>query len=77
MALPSVLSASADRSCLVFGERTAGDFHQQLEAIEGNVVALFALVAEDLAVATEALLNSDAGAVHIVAERHATVGDTR
>ena len=52
-----------------------GDFHQQLEAIEGNVVALFALVAEDLAVATEALLNSDAGAVHVVAERHATVGN--
>ena len=52
-----------------------GDFHKQLEAIEGNVVALFALVAEDLAVATEALLNSDPGAVHVVAERHATVGN--
>jgi phosphate transport system protein len=49
------------------------DFHQQLQIIEGKVVELFALVGEDMAVATEAILNSDSGALKIVGEREATI----
>lgn len=49
--------------------RTA--FHRQLRDIEGKVIQLFAYVAEDLAVATEALLGSDAGALKVVLEREA------
>jgi phosphate transport system protein len=49
------------------------DFHQQLQDIEGSVVEMFAFVGEDLAVATEALLNSDAGALKVVAGREATI----
>jgi phosphate transport system protein len=45
------------------------DFHQQLQAIEGSVIELFALVGEDLAVATQALLSGDASAFKVVAER--------
>ncbi|HTT88239.1 MAG TPA: phosphate uptake regulator PhoU [Acidimicrobiales bacterium] len=51
------------------------EFHQELEAIEGKVVELFALVGEDLAVATGALLNSDPAAHKIVAERQASIDD--
>ena len=51
------------------------EFHQELEAIEGKVVELFALVGEDLAVATGALLNSDPVALKIVAERQASIDD--
>jgi phosphate transport system protein len=49
------------------------EFHQELQAIEGKVVELFALVGEDLAIATGALLNSDAGALKVVAERQASI----
>jgi phosphate transport system protein len=49
------------------------DFHEQLQVIDGNVVELFAFVGEDLTVATEALLNSDAGALKVVAEREAII----
>jgi phosphate transport system protein len=49
------------------------DFHQQLEAIEGNVIQLFAFVGEDLTVATQALLNSDSSAFKVVAERDAVI----
>jgi phosphate transport system protein len=44
-------------------------FHDQLRTAEGKVVQLFAFVAEDLAVATEALLSSDADALTVVSER--------
>jgi phosphate transport system protein len=49
------------------------DFHQQVQAIEASVVELFAIVGEDLAVATEALLNSDASAHNVLAERQASI----
>jgi phosphate transport system protein len=49
------------------------EFHQELQAIEGKVVELFALVGEDLTVATGALLNSDASALKVVAERQASI----
>jgi phosphate transport system protein len=45
------------------------DFHEQLHGIEQKVVELFAFVGEDMAVATQALLNSDAGALKVVSER--------
>jgi phosphate transport system protein len=49
------------------------DFHQHLQAIEGSVVELFAFVGEDIGVATEALLNSDSGALKVVSERDAII----
>ena len=49
------------------------EFREALRAIEGKVVELFALVGEDLAVATGALLNGDAGALKVVAERQASI----
>jgi phosphate transport system protein len=49
------------------------EFHQELQNIEGKVVELFALVGEDLELATGALLNSDAGALKIVTERQANI----
>ena len=48
-------------------------FHHQLQHVEANVIQLFAYVAEDLAVATEALLSSDAEALKLVSEREAVV----
>ena len=48
-------------------------FRQQLEKIEGTVIQLFALITEDLAVATRALLSADAGTLKIVSERETTV----
>jgi phosphate transport system protein len=47
--------------------RTA--FHREMRDIEGKVIQLFAYVAEDLAVATDALLSSDADALRLVSER--------
>jgi phosphate transport system protein len=49
------------------------EFHQELRAIEAKVVELFALVAEDLSLATAALLNSDASTLSVVAERQARI----
>jgi phosphate transport system protein len=49
------------------------EFHRQLQTIESRVVELFAFVGEDLAVATDALLNSDAGALKVVAERQTVI----
>jgi phosphate transport system protein len=49
------------------------EFHQQLEAIEARVVELFALVAEDLGVATQALLNSDVDALKVLNERQGNI----
>jgi phosphate transport system protein len=48
-------------------------FHEQLRESEGNVVQVFAFVAEDLAVATAALLNSDADALTVVSERESII----
>jgi phosphate transport system protein len=50
-----------------------GAFHQQLRKIESEVVQLFAFVAEDLAVATGALLSGDARALKVVSEREAVI----
>ena len=52
---------------------TRKDFHQKLEEIEGSVIELFALVGEDLALATQALLNSDAAALKVLEGRQATI----
>ena len=48
-------------------------FHQQLQSIEGKVIQLFAFVGEDLAVATEALLSGDAGALKVVSDRETVI----
>ncbi len=48
-------------------------FHQQLHTIEDKVIQLFALVAEDLAVATEALLSGDVDALKVVVDREAVI----
>jgi phosphate transport system protein len=44
-------------------------FQRELEAIEGKVIELFALVAEDLAAATQALLSGDAHMARLLTER--------
>lgn len=49
------------------------DFHHRLQEIENHVVELFAFVAEDLSIATAALLNSDTSALKVVAGRQATI----
>src|SRR5579875_1201660 len=48
-------------------------YHQQLEAIEAKVSQLFALVAEGLAAATEALLAGDRGVVAVLTERERSI----
>jgi phosphate transport system protein len=48
-------------------------FHRELEAIEAKVIHLFALVAEDLAGATHALLTGDNEVVRVLAEREAVI----
>jgi phosphate transport system protein len=47
--------------------------HDELRTAEGRVIQLFAFVAEDVAVATEALLSSDADALTIVSERESII----
>jgi phosphate transport system protein len=49
------------------------EFHEQLRAIEGKTIQCFALVAEDLKVATEALLSGDADALKVISEREAVI----
>jgi phosphate transport system protein len=49
------------------------EFHHHLQAIENNVVELFAFVGEDLGVATRALLDSDPGALKVIAERQTII----
>jgi len=51
------------------------EFHGELRAIEAKVVELFALVGEDLAIATAALLNTDASALKVVADRQGSIDD--
>ena len=48
-------------------------FHQELQTIEGKVVELFALVGEDLGLATRALVNGDGDALKVVTERQASI----
>jgi phosphate transport system protein len=50
-------------------------FREELREIEIKVVELFAIVGEDLAVATEALLKSDVGALKVVQKRQAGIDD--
>jgi phosphate transport system protein len=45
------------------------EFERELEAIEGKVIELFAVVAEDLPGATRALLNGDREVVRLLRER--------
>ena len=45
------------------------EFQRQLEAIEAKVIELFAMVAEDLPTATQALLSGNTEALPILAER--------
>lgn len=48
-------------------------FHLQLQKIEGTVIRLFAMITEDLAVATQALLSGGTHMVKILAERESIV----
>src|SRR5215469_17047677 len=49
------------------------EFHGELEAIEAKVIELFAMVAEDLPRATDALLTGDAGTLETLAEREQAI----
>lgn len=51
--------------------RTA--FHQQLQEIEASMTRLFAMVAEGLAAATDAILSGDRDVVRMLSEREATI----
>ena len=48
-------------------------FQRELDAIEAKVIELFAMVAEDLAGATHALLSGDSEVVALLAERERTI----
>jgi phosphate transport system protein len=49
------------------------EFDRELEAIEAKVVELFGMVAEDLPMATEALLSGRGEAVRVLAEREQVI----
>jgi phosphate transport system protein len=49
------------------------EFQRELEAIEAKVIELFAMVAEDLPGATEALLNGDSNLVQALFEREQVI----
>jgi phosphate transport system protein len=49
------------------------EFHRELEAIEANVIELFALVAEDLPTATQALLTGDDEIIGVLTERERAI----
>src|ERR1700746_4125250 len=49
------------------------EFQRELEAIEGKVIELFAMVAEDLPGATEALLTGNVELVEALAEREKVI----
>jgi phosphate transport system protein len=51
------------------GRQERQAFDRELEAIEAKVIELFAMVAEDLPRATDALLNGDSEAARALAER--------
>lgn len=48
-------------------------FHRQMEQIETNIIQLFALVAEDLAAATDALLSGDAHGIAVLRDRERVI----
>jgi phosphate transport system protein len=50
-------------------------FHHELEAIEAQVIELFGMVAEDLPVATDALLTGNGEAVRTLVERDRAIDD--
>jgi phosphate transport system protein len=49
------------------------EFQRDLDAIESKVIELFAMVAEDLAKATDALLSGDDEAIKVLAERELAI----
>ncbi len=49
------------------------NFHRQMDAIEAKIIQLFALVAEDLTAATNALLAGDTVAVDAITEREQVI----
>src|SRR2546430_468 len=49
------------------------EFQRELDAIEGKVIELFAMVGEDLTKATEALLTGDNTVVKVLAERERAI----
>jgi phosphate transport system protein len=49
------------------------EFERKLEAIEGKVIELFAMVAEDLPKATHALLSGDSQVLAVVTEREQVI----
>jgi phosphate transport system protein len=49
------------------------EFQRELDAIESKVIELFAMVSEDLAKATEALLSGDSEVVKVLAERERAI----
>jgi phosphate transport system protein len=49
------------------------EFHRELESIEGKVIELFALVAEDLPKATQALLTGDDEIISVLTERERAI----
>jgi len=51
------------------------EFHRDLEAIEANVIQLFAMVAEDLPRATDALLSGNSEIARELAERDRAIDD--
>lgn len=51
------------------------DFARELEAIEGKVLELFVMVAEDVPRATDALLNGNSDAARALAERDRVIDD--
>jgi phosphate transport system protein len=50
-------------------------FHHELESIEARVIELFGMVADDLPVATDALLTGNAEAVRTLVERDRAIDD--
>jgi phosphate transport system protein len=50
-----------------------GEFHKELESIEAKVIELFAIVAEDLPKATQALLTGDGEIISVLAEREQVI----
>ena len=50
-------------------------FHRELEAIEAQVIELFGMVADDLPVATDALLTGNSEAVGTLVERDRAIDD--
>jgi phosphate transport system protein len=49
------------------------EFQRELDAIEGKVIELFAMVSEDLVKATEALLSGDSAVLKVLAERELAI----